>query len=95
MKTSVKRARQAERRMRALQRQLDNRVRAAEGLRLQAAAEQARAEAALKLVAGILRSAEIEEIRIPSAEIASARPEHVKLKLEPDGGFTIAVEKAV
>ena len=46
MKTSVKRARQAERKMRALQRQLDNRARAAEGLRMQAAGEQARAEAA-------------------------------------------------
>ena len=95
MKTSVKRARQAERKMRSLQRQLDNRARAAEGLRMQAAGEQARAEAALKLMAATLRAAEIDEIRIPGAEIASARPEHVKLKLEPDGGFIVAVDKAV
>ena len=80
MKSSVKRARQAENKVKALTRQLENRNRMAAGLKQEAELQKAKASAALKLAAAILEEMGTKSIEIPEEVFLKAKPEKILIQ---------------
>ena len=80
MKSSVKRARQAENKVKALTRQLENRNRMAAGLKQEAELQKAKALATLKLAAAILEEMGTKSIEIPEEAFLKAKPEKILIQ---------------